>query len=330
MNILILGIDKSDPNYIKIPIDNYANKLVWYMQNYLDKVSFDMGNLSKKANEKAKIGLRWIIFPNDKEFEKDFKKNEDKFENKTWYIISNYTRCIMQLVGQLAECVVVEHCSNDSDTNKICINIARFVRNIYEKSLEIDYNQYIAFSTSFKYVIYKDETLGIYRQINVPDYNPNHTSKDIAWCKKENILSQLKVNLDKLEYLDNAKIQIKTTLNCDSLELDKYFLTPVLCFDFNNDFYRIKERYPKHIIYSVRQIFPDMYLEMEKYFKIISAYAIGLIDHINITDIEVHQDFRLAQFFRTPITALQKEEILNIEGVIEMAEKFRKPIIVGG
>lgn len=78
----------------------------------------------------------------------------------------------------------------------------------------------------------------------------------------------------------------------------------------------------------MRQIFPDMYAEMEKYFKILAAYAIGLTDHINITEIEVHQDLRLAELFRTPIMDLVKANPLNVAGVIEMAEKYNKSIIV--
>ncbi len=72
-----------------------------------------------------------------------------------------------------------------------------------------------------------------------------------------------------------------------------------------------------------------MYAEMEKYFKILAAYAIGLTDHINITEMEVHQDFRLAELFRTPIVELVKEEPLCVTGVIEMVEEFRKPTIIG-
>lgn len=327
---MILGNEQQNTNQIIIPIDNYADQLVWYMTTHLNKASTDMNFFSPKADEKAKVGLRWVIFANDKEFERDYQRHKDDFGNKTWYIISHYTKCIMQLVGQLAECVIVDRCSKDDDINKVCINIAKFMPNIYEEYSEIDYKKYVAFSTSFKYIIYKDEISGKYNQYNVPDYNPNHTSKDIAWCEKKNILSQLKVNLNQLNYLENAKLQIKATLNCNKLNLDKYFLTPVLCFDFNDDFYILKDKYPQNIIYSARQLFPDMYTEMEKYFKILAAYAIGLIDHINITDIEVHQDFRLAQLFRTPIMDLVKEETLNTAGIIEMAEKYGKPIIIDG
>lgn len=330
VSFMILGTNRHAPRQIEIPIDNYADQLVWYMEKYLDKIKIDTESFSIKASKKAKIGLRWIVFPNDKEFERDYQRHRDDFGNKTWSIISHYTRCIMQLVGQLAECVIVDHCSNDGDINRVCINIAKFMPNIYKEYSEIDYEQYIAFSTSFKYIVYKDEISGNYLQYNVPDYNPNHTSKDIAWCKKENILSQLKVDLNQINYLENAKLQIKATLNCDNLNLEKYFLTPVLCFDFKDDFYKLKDKYPQNVVYSVRQLFPDMYAEMEKYYKILAAYAIGLIDHINITDIEVHKDYRLAQLFRTPIMGLEKEETLNNAGVIEMAETFGKPIIING
>lgn len=324
---MISRIDKYDPNQIGLPIDNYANKLVWYMENYLNRLQNDMKTFSAKANKKAKIGLRWFIFPNEKEFESDYQKYKDKFGNKTWNIIKHYTKCIMQLVGQLAECVIVDHCCNNDDINRICINIAKFMPNIYHDYSDIEYDEYIAFSPSFKYIIYKDRESGIYKQYNVPDYNPNHTSKDIAWCKKENILSQLKVSLNEIGYWENAKLQVKATLDCDNLDLDKYPLTPVLCFDFKDDFDKVKNKYRQNVIYSVRRLFPDIYAEMEKYFKILAAYATGVTDHINITEIEVRENYRLAELFRTPIIHLVKEEPLNIAGIIEMAEKFRKPII---
>lgn len=55
VRFVILGTDKHDSNQINIPINYYANQLVWYMSTYLDKVKFDMESYSVKANEKAKI-----------------------------------------------------------------------------------------------------------------------------------------------------------------------------------------------------------------------------------------------------------------------------------
>lgn len=326
---MIIGNDKNNTSQIKVPIENYANNLVRYMTDYLDIAQSNMQSISKNDDEKAKVFLRCIIFPNNKEFERDYRKVETNLGRTAWNIIGEYTKCIMQLVGRLAECVIVDYCCTNPDINRICINIARFMPKIYEDYQDIDYEEYIAFSTSFKYLIYKDIKTGIYIKRNSPDYNPNHTSKDIAWCKKENILSQLKVNLPQLDYLENAKLQIKTALDCANLDLKEYYLTPVLCFDFHDDFYKLKIKYPNHIIFSVRQLFPNMYTEMENYFKIIAAYATGLTDHINITEVEVHEDWRLAELFRTPVMDLAKETPLNVEGVIEMAKQYNKPIIVG-
>ena len=70
---MILGTNRHAPRQIEIPIDNYADQLVWYMEKYLDKIKIDTESFSIKASKKAKIGLRWIVFPNDKEFERDFR-----------------------------------------------------------------------------------------------------------------------------------------------------------------------------------------------------------------------------------------------------------------
>jgi len=315
---------------INIPIESYSNQLAWYLHWYLDKLEKEALIFSEKATQKAKIALRWVIFPNDKEFKKDYNYIKDDIGNKTNLIIRNYTKCIMQLLGQVAECVIVDKCCSNPDINRICINIAKFKPNIYGDYSDISYDEYIAFSTSFKYVIYKDELRNMFFQYNIPDYNPNHTSKDIAWCKKENILNQLKVDIPALDYLDNAKLQIKATLNSSNLELDSYYMTPVICFDLCNDIEKLKEKYPKHILFSMREISNEIETELEKYFKILAAYATGLIDHINITDIEVHQDFRLAELFRTPIMNIVKENELNMAGVIELAEQVKKPILING
>jgi hypothetical protein len=324
---MIYGISDSK---VEIPLKSYANELAWYLHWYLKKTEDESLFFSEKATQKAKIALRWLIFPNEKEFERDYKFIQNDIGNKTNSIIRKYTKCIMQLLGQVAECVIVDKCSSCPDINKICMNIAKFKPNIYEEYSDINYEDYIAFSTSFKYVIYKDEESGMYLQYNIPDYNPNHTSKDIAWCKRENILNQLKVELPALQYLDNAKLQIKTTLNCSNLVLDSYYITPVICFDLCNDFAKLKDRYPNHVLFSMRQISPEIEITLEKYFRILAAYATGLIDHINISDIDVQNDYRLAELFRTPIMSIVKENELNIAGVIELVEQYKKPIIING
>ncbi len=110
-----------------------------------------MQSFSAKANNKEKIGLRWLLSPNpNKEFERDYQRHEDEFGNKTSNIIAKYTKCIMTLVGQLAECVIVDHCCNNENINRICINIDKLMPDIYNDYADIEYDKYVAFSTSSK------------------------------------------------------------------------------------------------------------------------------------------------------------------------------------
>lgn len=314
-------------NDIEIPIDVYAKRLVFFMKNYLDRINEDSLAFSEKATEKAKITLRWVIFQN-REFEKDYKKIEDKSGRKTEILIRRYTTCIMTLLGEIAEAVIVDKCAKNADVNKVLMNIASFKNNIYEEYQDISYDNFMAFSTSFKYILCQDKS-GVWQKRKVPDYNPNHTSKDIAWFDKGNMINQLKVFIPAMKYFDNAKLQIKTTLNCDNLDLRNYYLTPVICFDLLGDIERVKVKYPKNIIYSMREISQETEIEVEQYFKILGAYATGITDRINITNIDVQEDNRLAEILRTPIEyIINKKNPLDIAGIMELAEKEKKPIIL--
>ena len=122
----------------------------------------------------------------------------------------------------------------------------------------------------------------------------------------------------------------KNNLNSSQLDLNNYYMTPVICFDLCNDIENLKNKFPKHVLFSMREISPEVEIEVEKYFRILAAYATGLIDHINISDIEVKQDFRLAELFRTPIMNIVKERELDMAGIIDMAENMNKPIIISG
>lgn len=111
-------------------------------------------------------------------------------------------------------------------------------------------------------------------------YNPHHTSMDISWCKKDNIWEQLRTEMREIRYVDNAKLQVKATLNCDNLDLEYYLLTPVIVFDYDHGFNRLKVRYPHHLIFSANDLFLEMALQMEKYFQVIAAYVSGLTNKL--------------------------------------------------
>lgn len=326
---MLIGREK----FPEIQIESYSNQLIFYLHNYLNMVVISNEYESPIANEKAKIYLRWFIKPNDKELERDYNYIKDDMGRKTWSAIYNYKRCIMSLLGKVAECVVIDRCINNRNTNIICMNIAKLKENIYEEYNDIKYDDYLAFSPSYRYVFSYDRD-GFLIKYPVPDYNPLHTSKDIAWCKRDNIVSQLKTEIVEVSYLENAKLQIKTALDCRNLNFssNSYISAPIICFDLSNDCEVFKRRYPKHIIFSAKEIDQGMFDEVSAYFKILAAYATGMIDKIDISEKDVIENLDLMTLFRTPVKYIvgKKREILDTSGVIEMLNKYKKPIVVEG
>ena len=239
----------------------------------------------------------------------------------------------MQLLGKLAECMVLDHCSEDPDFNIVCMNIALLRPDIFKTYPDIDYSAYTAFSPSFN-IIVKQES-GIYTVYKSPYYNPHDTTADIAWCRRDNHLNQLVTELPELDYHGAAKLQIKTSLHCAGLDLTPYDLTPVLCFDLVDGFSALKEKYPGQILFSGCALFPETKLELENYFRILGAYACGMTDHINLSDLEIADNPELSALFRMPVDRLvtpltdKQMDALNTSGMIQLVQRYQQPIILG-
>ena len=316
---------------IETPISSYSRNLVTLLENYLDGVNSDSISFSIPASQKAKITLRYFIFPNEKEFQRDYQKINDDIGKKTRFLISNYTKCIMQLLGRVAECLLIDRCVTDATINMICINLALLKGDIYRPYSEIDYSNYIPFSPSFKYIITCHKS-GVFVKQPLIQYNPQDTSADISWVKKDNVLSQLKTNLPVIDYLENAKLQIKVSSNYNNLSLSgKYELTPIIYFDLCDDYILLKKKYQNHLIVPARAISEDLHVEMVNYFRILAAYVPGIVDHINIDDFEVSENQQLAYILRaTPQHLLAKEDQTGtIDAIIEEAKRFTTPIVIG-
>lgn len=308
------------PEEIYVPIENYAAELIRQLDFYLKRIDLDL-DVDKVA---VLVTLRKTIFPNDKEF-------QFVHENQSicvWEMVQRYTKCIMQMVGNLAECVIVDSCANNPVINLICMNIALFKSEILE-SYDIPYDDYVAYSTSFSYMLFIDPKDGKPKTRSNKYYNPHHTSMDIGWCKKENIWDQLRTEMSEIRYVDNAKLQVKATLDCRNLYLDDYLLTPVIVFDFDHGYIKLKERYPHHLIYSAYDLFPEVALQMEKYFKIIAAYVSGITKKLNITETDIKNDKRLQTLFDTSVHEIteRKREIDRTE-LIKIARDAGKPVII--
>ena len=310
--------DNIYPKEIYVPIENYSEALIGQLDMYLGKIyrEFDFDRVD------VLVTLRSVIFPNDKELQL-LRPTKSR---AVWEIVQRYTRCIMQLVGSLAECVLVDNCANNSEINRMCMNIALFKDEILE-TYDIPYDDYVAYSTSFSYMFFKDPRDGVYKARENRYYNPHHTSMDIGWCKKDNIWDQLRTEMREIRYIDNAKMQVKATLDCDNLDLDSYLLTPVIVFDFDHGIKKLIERYPHHLIYSAYDLFPGMALQLEKYFQIVASYVCGFTNKLNISETDLKKDERLQTLFSTSVHELTtKKRILDKEGLIKLAEDAGKPV----
>lgn len=309
------------------PIESYSNKLIELFSMYMDNIKYQSNIISTKANEKAKIYLRAAIFQN-KGYVNDFKSIENDCGIKTQYLINQYSTCIMQLVGRLAECMIIDKCINDIQKNIIFMNIALYMKDKYAEYSEINYRDFVPFSPSFKF-IYIEEN-GVIRKYNVPEHNPNHTSKDIGWCRRDNIIEQLKVPIPQLQYIDNAKIQVKVSRDYANINVKQdYYLTPIVYFDLMNDGEALKRQNPNSYIILGREIDENMHVDLSKYFKIIAAYITGIIDHLNIEEFEVRENDSLAYLLRSDINNIFNPAQQDIvERIRSEVEKFRKPIII--
>lgn len=135
--------------------------------------------------------------------------------------------------------------------------------------------------------------------------------------------------MSELHYVDNAKLQVKATLDCKNLNLDDYLLTPVIVFDFDHGYNKLKERYPHHLIYSAYTLFPGIALQLEKYFQIIAAYVSGLTNKLNISETDLIKDTRLQTLFNTSVHEItERKREIDMTGLIRLAEDAGKPVII--
>ena len=106
--------DNIYPKEIYVPIENYSEALIGQLDMYLGKIyrEFDFDRVD------VLVTLRSVIFPNDKELQL-LRPTQSR---AVWEIVQRYTRCIMQLVGSLAECVLVDNCANNYPRNFIMVD----------------------------------------------------------------------------------------------------------------------------------------------------------------------------------------------------------------
>lgn len=167
---------------------------------------------------------------------------------------------IPQLLGNMAEAIIVRKCNEKPAVNQKFFDIARSIYQVNDSSAN-----YVAVGTSS----HRTKSNNDYRQY----YNPNDTQRDIIWVSKSNYSNQLILNISSDSGFV-AGLQVKT-----SFDGDKYFgkdliqnryVVPIVYFDLNNDFRSvfmntIANGYNGNVLYDLinaKDIDLDIYNEM--------------------------------------------------------------------
>ncbi len=142
---------------------------------------------------------------------------------------SDFNRTAMQLLGRIAEAIIVRNCNRDCVVNQKYFSIAR-----KKRAKKKTANKFFALGTGLNYTKIK------YKK----HYNPSDTQRDIIWINDD---SELAIMKDQDEYsTTSAKIaglQIKATKDGIKYVLpdiiqDRYDV-PIIYFDIENDYHKI-------------------------------------------------------------------------------------------
>lgn len=185
---------------------------------------------------------------------------------------SDINRTAMQLLGRIAEAIIVRNCNRDSIVNQRYFSIAR-----KKKAMPRTADKFFALGTGLNYT-----------RINYSKhYNPSDTQRDIIWINDN---SELTIMKNQNEYsTTSAKIaglQIKASKDGIKYVLpdiikDRYDV-PIIYFDIENDYHRILSQIYKdtkiNLEYDIihpNEIDPRGYDEFLHYVDLVYAMVDG-------------------------------------------------------
>lgn len=178
-------------------------------------------------------------------------------------------RTAMQLLGKIAEAIIVKNCRNDCVVNKKYFSIAR-----KKQAKQDTANNFLALGTGL------NDTQKNYKK----HYNPSDPQRDIVWITKDSNELAIMKNQDK-QSTTSAKIaglQIKATKNGITYVLpdiikDRYDV-PIIYFDIENDYHKIVRKIYKETNIDIKndiihpnEIDPRGYEEFLNYVDIVYA-----------------------------------------------------------
>ena len=155
---------------------------------------------------------------------------------------SDINRTAMQLLGRIAEAIIVRNCNRDADVNRKYFSIARKKQAKMKTA-----DKFWALGTGLNYT-----------KINYPKiYNPSDTQRDIVWVNDYNELAIMK-DADNYSVTSAriAGLQVKASKDgikyvLPAILADRYDV-PIIYFDIENDYHKI-----------LNKIYKDTHIDIE-------------------------------------------------------------------
>lgn len=315
---------KSEPLFL--PVEYYRQKLI----EYLFELYINGKNIKKESQEsyESAIILAHYLNPSDTELNNVVKKiiSTNNYRERTQYVVKAHLRKVMQILGNICELMIVDHCICNKLLNQKCLNIAAFKSDISKMYPDIDYDSYIPFLPAKSFI---RNPLG-YLIPNTFSYTGNHPTQDILWYNKDNKADILHITVPESKYIQCASLQIKTTSDIEyNINSDKYILSPIIGITINseNKFKFIdNSEYKAQVAISIGDLDGKLAEEALMYFKLMIAHLANYWNlEIPIEDSDYLNRGALRYLLNASINDLFSDEILDArdEKVAKVKEFIR-------
>lgn len=192
---------------------------------------------------------------------------------------------VIQILGKIAEAIVVRNCNNNENLNHIWFSKAR-LKSTNKKTSE-----------NFKAI---GTGLLSTKKNFFQKYNPNDTQRDIVWIDKNNRYALIPNKSSQISGLV-AGLQLKVSSNYHNYILDDIlkskYENPIVYFDLNNDFYNLIEDLISNEFITLndvgRNIIQGRSLDSEAHYELLYYYELvnAIINNkLTINDLVLNSD----------------------------------------
>jgi len=316
--ILFNQSNRTEP--LILSVEYYRQKLIEYLTElYIN------GNQIKKQPQVAyetSLVLAHYLNPSDTALKKEAKKiiASNNYRYQTHYFVQAHLQKVMQILGNICELMLVDHCIFDKLLNQKCLNVAAFKNDISMMYEDIDYDSYIPFLPAKRFI---RNSAGLLIP-NTFYYAGNHPSQDIVWYNKNNKSDILHITVPNSIYKQYACLQIKTTSDIKyTTNSDQYILSPIICISINSEnkfkFIDNSEALAQVAI-SINDLDRKLSDEALMYFKLMIAHIAGYWDiEIPIQEKDYLERGALRYLLSTSLNDLFSDTILD-----EREEKVKR------